>query len=142
MPLRSYGYTIRSLFTPVQQIRTRRTPGTSLRYQNRACRAVRLDFAGFAAMFRATFGKLEPRNAQYYYQTPYRRRTQAHRRGWLTAIQIRTVRMGPLGALFYFPKQKQAQNKPPDNSTIRTETMSDKSHDPNQMTGAAMIVRA
>src|SRR6185437_2860456 len=50
--------------------------------------------------------------------------------------------MGPSGALFYFPKQKQAQKQARANSTTRTETMSDKSHDPNQMTGAAMIVRA
>src|ERR1700741_1435597 len=46
--------------------------------------------------------------------------------------------MGPLGALFYFPRQTKQL------ATARSgqKTMSDKSHDPNQMTGAAMIVRA
>jgi hypothetical protein len=34
-------------------------------------------------MFRATFGKIDRQNAQYYYKTAYRRRTLVHRRGWL-----------------------------------------------------------
>jgi hypothetical protein len=55
-------------------------------------------------MFRATFGKFEPKNAQYYYQPPYSRRTQAHRRGWLTPSTNRAVRMGPLGPFFIIQK--------------------------------------
>src|SRR5471030_1819600 len=48
--------------------------------------------------------------------------------------------MGPLGALFYFLKQP-TEEKPL--TTAHPEpAMSDNSHDPNQMTGAAMIVRA
>src|ERR1700761_8762309 len=90
-------------------------------------------------MFRATFGKPDRSDAQHYYQTAYRRRTQAHRRGWLNAIQIRAVRMGPLGALFYFPKQRTRRPMP---QRSRKQSMSSNSHDPNQMTGAAMIVRA
>src|SRR5215813_7607649 len=43
---------------------------------------------------------------------------------------------GPLFISQSRPEQKAAQQR------IRSETMTDKSHDPNQMTGAAMIVRA
>src|ERR1700745_3537940 len=53
--------------------------------------------------------------------------------------------MGPLRAPFYFPKELNPENrtqKAAGNSAIRTRTMSKTSHDPNQMTGAAMIVRA
>jgi len=46
--------------------------------------------------------------------------------------------MGPLRALFYFPKLKTKKRQKPDPE----QAMSEKSHDPNQMTGAAMIVRA
>src|SRR5258707_1684971 len=47
--------------------------------------------------------------------------------------------MGPLGPLFIFQKP----NGPKRRQTAHPEqAMSDKSHDPNQMTGAAMIVRA
>src|ERR1700759_3254331 len=47
-----------------------------------------LDIEGGVAMFRATFEKPEPQNAQYYYQAPYCSRTQAHRRGWLRPSKI------------------------------------------------------
>src|SRR6185437_14302570 len=46
--------------------------------------------------------------------------------------------MGLLGPFFISRKQDPAA----DNGTTRTKTMSEKSHDPNQMSGAAMIVRA
>src|SRR6202521_5520090 len=55
------------------------------------------------------------------------------------AIQIRAVCMGASWAPFYFPEnstEEAAQQAHPE------QVMSDKSHDPNQMTGAAMIVRA
>jgi hypothetical protein len=53
----------------------------------------------------ATFGKSDRQHAQYYYQTPYRRRIQAHRRGWLNVIQIQAVCMG-LSGPFLFPETK------------------------------------
>src|SRR6478735_3941488 len=55
------------------------------------------------------------------------------------AIQNRAVCRGPLGPLFIFSSD--ATEEAADNS-VRSQTMSDKSHHPNQMTGAAMIVRA
>jgi acetolactate synthase-1/2/3 large subunit len=55
------------------------------------------------------------------------------------AIQIRAVCMGPLGPLFIFRK---LNRKKPLTTAHPEQAMSDKSHDPNQMTGAAMIVRA
>src|SRR3984957_1981615 len=56
------------------------------------------------------------------------------------AIHIQAVCMGPLGPLFIFSKTR-TRTKPL--TTAHPEpAMSDKSHDPNQMTGAAMIVRA
>src|SRR6201994_864454 len=52
---------------------------------------------------------------------------------------------GPLRGPFLFPKN-QLQEPPRQGrrsrSQPRNDVMSDKSHDPNQMTGAAMIVRA
>src|SRR6202795_1037068 len=55
------------------------------------------------------------------------------------AIQIRAVCMGPLGPLFIFQKLQLKERA----ATAHPEqAMSDHSHDPNQMTGAAMIVRA
>src|SRR5438445_12780807 len=52
------------------------------------------------------------------------------------AIQIQAVCMGPLGPFFI-------SQMPPDQAAQEQEhVMTDKSHDPNQMTGAAMIVRA
>src|SRR6266704_7110470 len=52
------------------------------------------------------------------------------------AIQIQAVCMGPLGPFFIsqIPTDQAAQEQ--------EHVMTDKSHDPNQMTGAAMIVRA
>src|SRR5882672_479160 len=55
------------------------------------------------------------------------------------AIQVRAVCMGASWAPFYFPEnstEEAAQEAHPE------PAMSDKNHDPNQMTGAAMIVRA
>ena len=55
------------------------------------------------------------------------------------AIQIRAVCMGASWAPFYFLKnstEEAAQEAHPE------PAMNDKNHDPNQMTGAAMIVRA
>src|SRR3981081_2527213 len=55
------------------------------------------------------------------------------------AIQNRAVCMGASWAPFYFPEnstEEAAQEAHPE------PAMSDKNHDPNQMTGAAMIVRA
>src|ERR1700755_3519833 len=55
--------------------------------------------------------------------------------------------MGPLRAPFYFQNQDRYQDSHQDRkaagkSTNQEATMSQNSHDPNQMTGAAMIVRA
>src|SRR5438552_13386714 len=47
--------------------------------------------------------------------------------------------MGPLRGLFYFPNPTRTK---PLATAHPEQAMSDKSHDPNQMTGAAMIVRA
>src|ERR1700730_8761948 len=64
------------------------------------------------------------------------------------AIQIQAVCMGPLEAFFYSKKtrsKKAAANsaiRQPSKERAKEHVMSDKSHDPNQMTGAAMIVRA
>src|SRR5882762_612726 len=63
------------------------------------------------------------------------------------AIQIQAVCMGPLGPFFFFPNSN--PTKPRKNSASgasqgprKEHVMTDKSHDPNQMTGAAMVVRA
>jgi hypothetical protein len=54
-------------------------------------------------MLRATFEKSVADHAQQYFKAPYYRgRTQAHRRGWLTSIQIQAVCMGPLRPFFIF----------------------------------------
>ncbi|WP_291619920.1 hypothetical protein, partial [Bradyrhizobium sp.] len=73
-----------------------------------------LDIQGLAAMFRATFGKPSARHAKYYYQTPYRRRTQAHRRGWLAAIHKTGGVHGPSSGPFLFPEPD--TNEAADNS--------------------------
>jgi hypothetical protein len=48
--------------------------------------------------------------------------------------------MGPLGPFFYSLKNSKPKKAAP--AAHPEQTMTDKSHDPNQMTGAAMIVRA
>src|SRR5262249_61078124 len=64
-------------------------------------------------------------------------------RGGLNAIQIGAFRVGSYSGLFLFPKPNQNRNEQAaGSSAIRIETMSKTPHDPNQMTGAAMIVRA
>jgi hypothetical protein len=57
------------------------------------------------------------------------------------------VRQGPLRVLFYFPNHEPLTNENIAPNQAHPEpakeyVMSDQSHDPNQMTGAAMIVRA
>src|SRR5258708_987562 len=53
--------------------------------------------------------------------------------------------MGASWAPFYFPKElnfPRNEPKKPRSKAHPEQAMSDKSHDPNQMTGAAMVVRA
>ena len=107
-PVAHSGYGVSAMHR-IQPKNTRPTPGTPLSSQNRVERAPSLDFWGFGAMFRATFGKPEPPNAQYYYQTPYRRRTQAHRRGWLRPSKIGRC-AGVLSGPFLFSKKTDRDN--------------------------------
>src|SRR3954453_4744098 len=64
--------------------------------------------------------------------------------GMAEAIQIRAVRRGLLGPLFNFQATTatHAAKRRRGPQRTRSKPMSDNSHDPNQMTGAAMIVRA
>ena len=73
-----------------------------------------LDIRALAAMFRATFGKPSVSHAQHYCQNPYRRRTQAHRRGWLAAIHMTGGVHGPSSGPFLFPEPD--TNEAADNS--------------------------
>jgi hypothetical protein len=77
-------------------------------------------------MFRATFEKPEPSYAQYYYQTPYCSRTQAHRRGWLRPSKIGRcagVLLGPFlfSKPLYFPSLLTTQLKQAADQRIRSE---------------------
>src|SRR5882762_1288499 len=68
---------------------------------NRAFWRPRLDFRGSDDITRVIFGKPEPQYAQYYYQAPYRSRTQAHRPGWLRPSKFRRCAWGLWGPFFF-----------------------------------------
>jgi hypothetical protein len=89
-----------------------------------------LDFRGSPLWFAQPLKSERPMRAKL--QTAYRRRTQAHRRGWLRPSQIQAVCMGPQ-ALFYFSKPTDESRA---NSSASGANHERQGHDPNQMTGS------